>query len=163
VQVTSQARSKSDRALAARLGVVLRYLFVNPPSGHLRAIEESGLSPTQCKTLFVLAAEDGGSVKSVAAALDVSVATASRALDALAGRKLARSAEDEADRRVRRVEITAAGRRLADKLAALRVAGLVEFVRKLTEDQRDKLEAALDALLERDEIVAFGSPGKRSR
>ncbi len=163
MQATAGTREKTDSELAASLGVVLRYLFVNPPSGHLRAIEESGLSPTQCKALFVLAAEGGESVKSVAASLDVSLATASRALDALVERKLVSSAEDEADRRIRRVEITAAGRRLADKLAALRAAGLVEFVRGLTDEQRSKLDTALDALLEREEIVAFDSFGSRSR
>jgi hypothetical protein len=61
--------------------------------------------------------------------------------------------EDPDDRRVRRVSLTADGQKIADELMAARLAGLERFVETLAADERRKLEAALEVLLERDDIA----------
>jgi DNA-binding MarR family transcriptional regulator len=140
---------------AARLGALLRYVFLFDGGRHLRAIEESGLTMTQVKGLLMLRGveEEHFPVTDLAGALGASVATVSRAVDALLQRKLVTRVEDEHDRRVRRVAITSKGRELADALIAARMAGLEEFAATLTAAQRRKLDAAVETLLDRQEIT----------
>ena len=68
-------------------------------------------------------------------------------------KKLATRVEDPDDRRVRRLALTAKGRDLADRIISARLAGLEDFTDSLRRDERQKLEAALDALLKRPEIA----------
>jgi DNA-binding MarR family transcriptional regulator len=77
----------------------------------------------------------------------------SRAVDGMFRRRLITRVEDEQDRRVRRVAITPKGERLIAKLVSLRLAGLEAFASTLTAPQRRKLDAALEALLEKEEIA----------
>lgn len=122
----------------------------------MRAIDESGLNLIQMKALLMVGgddAEDASPVKLVAERLGVSLPSASRAVDALVKRKLATRVEDDADRRVRRISLTAAGRELADRLTAARLVGLERFVGGLSAEQRRKLDTAIAALLEREEIA----------
>ena len=85
--------------------------------------------------------------------LGISAASASRAADGLVRKKLATRVEDPDDRRVRRLALTAKGRELADRIISARLAGLEDFTGSLDGDERQKLEAALDALLKRPEIA----------
>ena len=68
-------------------------------------------------------------------------------------KKLATRVEDPDDRRVKRLALTAKGRRLADRIISARLASLEEFTGSLEADQRHKLESALDALMERPEVA----------
>jgi DNA-binding MarR family transcriptional regulator len=68
-------------------------------------------------------------------------------------KKLATRVEDPDDRRVKRLALTAKGRRLADRIISARLASLEEFTGSLEAAQRHKLEAALDALMERPEVA----------
>ncbi|MGZ5313077.1 MAG: MarR family winged helix-turn-helix transcriptional regulator [Solirubrobacterales bacterium] len=149
--------SAADRDLAVRFGSVMLHCLNTGGSGEfMRAIDESGLSFIQMKALLTVAgddAEDASPVKLIAERLDVSLPSASRAVDALVKRKLATRVEDDADRRVRRVSLTAAGRELADRIMAARIAGLERFVGGLSAEERRKLDAAIAALLEREEIA----------
>jgi DNA-binding MarR family transcriptional regulator len=160
VQVSSPSSAgASERRIAARFATLLRYLFLNPETEHLRAIEENGLTLTQVKALFLLAADgEAGnpiSVNLLAERLKISMPAASRALDCLVRRRLVSRTEDAADRRVRRIAITATGKRLVDKLTALKVSSLESFVCGLTPAQRRKLDAALESLLEDVQITAL--------
>jgi len=162
------APSAADRELAVRFGAVMLHCLNTGGSGEfMRAIDESGLTFVQMKALLTVAgdtAEDASPVNLIAERLGVSLPSASRAVDALVKRKLATRVEDAADRRVRRVSLTAKGRELADRVLAARVAGLERFVCGLDADERQKLDAALEVLLERDEIAAVhGSYAKRLR
>ena len=51
-------------------------------------------------------------------------------------KKLATRVEDPDDRRVKRLALTAKGRRLADRIISARLAGLEEFTGSLEADQR---------------------------
>jgi DNA-binding MarR family transcriptional regulator len=155
---TAAQVSPEARETAARLGAFLRYLFVVTGGEHLRAIEESGLGLTQCKTLLMLAGPEEGkrpcAGKDIAERLQVSLASVSRAVDGLARKRLVTRVEDAEDRRVRRVAITDKGRRLAGQLLATRMADMEAFAAGLTAVQRRKLDAAIESLLDREEMAA---------
>jgi DNA-binding MarR family transcriptional regulator len=146
------------RETAARLGAFMRYIFIFSGGEHLRAIEASGLTLTQFKGLLMLAgpetSERSHSVKDIAERLHVSLASVSRAVDGLNRKRLVTRIEDPDDRRVRRIAITEKGRRLAGEIVAARMADLEAFAASLSAAQRRKLDAALESLLDREEIAA---------
>jgi DNA-binding MarR family transcriptional regulator len=142
---------------AARLGALMRHVFLYDRGNQLRVIEECGLSMTQCKALLELGGIGEGTeprqVSELAETFGVSVPSMSRAVDALVGEELATRVEDPDDRRVRRVGITAKGKDLVDTLLVVRQAGLESFAESLSAAQRRKLDAAVDALMDRDDIA----------
>ncbi len=142
---------------AARLNALLRHLFLYDRGNLLRVIEESGLSMTQCKALLELAglgrASEPRHVSDLAERFGVSVPSMSRAVDALVKKRLATRVEDAEDRRVRRVTITEKGRNLVDTIVVVRQAGMQEFAASLTAAQRRKLDAAVDSLMDREDIA----------
>jgi DNA-binding MarR family transcriptional regulator len=110
---------------------------------------ELGLSLTQCKMLGLLARQpdDELSVKALGEHVGFSLATASRAVDCLHQRDYVDRTEDVADRRVKRVRITDAGRAAIAELHERNIAALTEFMADLTAEQRRDLDAALQPLL----------------
>jgi DNA-binding MarR family transcriptional regulator len=142
---------------AARLTALLRHVFLYDRGNQLRVIEETGLSMTQCKALLEL----GGSglearprqLGELAEAFGVSVPSMSRAVDALVKDGLATRVEDSEDRRVRRIAITAKGTKVVERLVAVRLAGIEAFAATLSAAQRRKLDAAVDALMDREDIA----------
>lgn len=129
--------------------------------GFLQAIEESGLSLTQVKALLALDDEHGDPrpIRELAEELGITAPAATRAVDALVERRLVSRSEDPEDRRVRRIAITDAGQRLVGELASRRAAGLEAFAEGLSPAQQRKLAAALEALLEGDDVAP--RPGAR--
>lgn len=141
---------------AARLGALLRHLFLYDRGNMLRVIEESGLSMTQCKTLLELGgmgATEPRQVSDLAETFGVSVPSMSRAVDALVKKRLATRVEDVEDRRVRRVAITEKGKKLVETLLVVRQAGMEAFAGSLSAPQRRKLDAAVDSLMDREDIA----------
>jgi len=142
---------------AARLGALMRHVFLYDRGNQLRVIEECGLSMTQCKALLELGGIGEGTeprqVSELAETFGVSVPSMSRAVDALVGEDLATRVEDPEDRRVRRVGITDKGKDLVDTLLVVRQAGLESFAESLSAAQRRKLDAAVDALMDREDIA----------
>lgn len=147
-----------EKDTAARLTALLGHLFLYDRGNQLRVIEESGLSLTECKALLELggkghAETHSWQVSDLAELFGVSVPSMSRAVDGLVKAKLATRVEDAEDRRVRRVKITAKGKDLVDKLVTVRRAGIESFAATLTAAQRRKLDAAVEALMDRDDIA----------
>jgi DNA-binding MarR family transcriptional regulator len=142
---------------AARISALLRHLFLYDRGNLLRVIEESGLSMTQSKALLELGglgeATEARQVGDLAEALGVSVPSMSRAVDGLVKKRLATRVEDPEDRRVRRIAITARGKKLVDTLMVVRQAGMETFAASLTAAQRRKLDAAVDSLMDRPDIA----------
>jgi DNA-binding MarR family transcriptional regulator len=150
---SKQRETASD--LAIKLGAFLLRCMGGASSEVFRMIDESGLTFSQMKVLVELEAaeEDARTVTALSEELGISAASASRAAEGLVRKKLATRVEDPDDRRVRRLALTAKGRDLADRIISARLAGLAEFTDSLEPDERQKLEAALDALLKRPEIA----------
>ena len=135
----------------------MRHVFLYDRGNQLRVLEESGLSLTQCKALLELAGPgleaEPRQVGELAESFGASVPTMSRAVDALVKGGLATRVEDTEDRRVRRIAITPKGTQLAERLVALRLAGIEAFVDTLSSAQRRKLDAAVDSLMDREDIA----------
>jgi DNA-binding MarR family transcriptional regulator len=156
---TAEVRAESTelRQTAARLGAFLRHIFIFSGGEHLRKMEESGLTLTQCKTLLMLAGPEGDEPyagRDIAERLHLSLPSVSRAVDELVRSRLVRRVEDPDDRRVRRLTITDKGRRLAGEIVAARMADLEAFAASLAPAQRRKLDAALEAMLGNEQIAA---------
>jgi DNA-binding MarR family transcriptional regulator len=92
--------------------------------------------------------------RDIAARLQISLASVSRAVDGLVRSRLVSRVEDAEDRRVRRLSITDKGRRLAGEIVAARLADMEAFAASLTPAQRRKLDGALEAVLDNEEIRA---------
>jgi len=156
-EVVGPEVSAEAQETAARLGALLRHAFLYDRGNLLRVIEESGLSMTQCKVLLELGGlgevAEPRQVSDLAEAYSVSVPSMSRAVDALVKKKLVTRVEDRDDRRVRRVAITAKGKQLVDTLLIVRQAGMEAFAESLDAAQRRKLDAAIDALMDREDIA----------
>ena len=71
--------------------------------------------------------------------LGLSLPAVSRAVEGLVKRGIVTREEDPADRRSKRVVITRRGRRLHDRIYAIRLAGVRGFVEELDPDQREAL------------------------
>jgi DNA-binding MarR family transcriptional regulator len=158
VEAATRERSKSRKTagdLAIKLGAFMLRCMGGGSSEVFRMIDESGLTFSQMKVLVELEAadEDARTVTALSEELGISPPSASRAADGLVRKKLATRVEDPDDRRIRRLALTAKGRGLADRIISARLAGLEDFTDSLRRDERQKLEAALDALLKRPEIA----------
>jgi DNA-binding MarR family transcriptional regulator len=149
--------SAAEQETAARLSALMRHLFLYDRGNMLRVIEESGLSMTQCKAVLELGGlgeeTDARQVSDLAEVLGVSVPSMSRAVDGLVKKRLATRVEDSEDRRVKRIAITAKGKQLVDTLLVVRQAGAEAFAASLTAAQRRKLDAAVDSLMDRQDIA----------
>jgi len=149
--------SPEAQETAARLTALLRHIFLYDRGNQLRVMEDSGLSMTQCKALLELGglgqAAETWQVGDLAEVFGVSVPSMSRAVDALVKEGLATRVEDPADRRVRQVRITAKGKELVDTLVTVRQTGMQVFTSTLDAAQRRKLDAAVDSLMDRDDIA----------
>jgi DNA-binding MarR family transcriptional regulator len=152
----SQAGPEAQET-AARLTALLRHLFLYDRGNQLRLIEESGLSMTQCKALLELGglgqSAETWQVGDLAEVFGTSVPSMSRAVDALVRKRLATRVEDPDDRRARQVRITARGKELVETLVAVRQTGIEAFAATLTAAQRRKLDAAVDSLMDREDIA----------
>jgi DNA-binding MarR family transcriptional regulator len=146
-----------SRDTAARICALMRHVFLYDRGNQLRVIEETGLTTTQCKALLEL----GGlgncpstwQVSDLAEVFGSSLPAMSRAVDGLVKKELATRVEDPTDRRVRLVRITPAGNDLVDKLTTVKRNGLEAFAATLTATQRRKLDAAVEALMDREDIA----------
>lgn len=162
---TSTRKSRvRDSDLALKLGAFLLRCMGGASSEVFRVIDDSGLTFSQMKVLVELDSpdEDARTVTALSEQLGISPASASRAADGLVRKKLATRLEDPEDRRIRRLALTSRGRELADRIISARLAGLEEFTASLAGDERQKLEAALEALLKRPEIAEiYASYGRK--
>jgi DNA-binding MarR family transcriptional regulator len=157
VERADQEVGPEAQETAARMTALLRHLFLYDRGNQLRVIEESGLSMTQCKALLELGGlgqtAETWQVGDLAEVFGVSVPSMSRAVDALVKEGLATRVEDPDDRRARQVRITAKGKQLVDTLVTVRQTGMRAFAASLSAVQRRKLDAAVDALMDREDIA----------
>jgi DNA-binding MarR family transcriptional regulator len=137
----------SSRKLAAELLELWHHLMRGSSEQMYALIAELDISITQMKTLHVLA--EGGSevsVKELSDRLGLSLPGASRIVDALMRRGWLERREDPDDRRMKRIGITAEGRKALDRIETARLAGLEDYAASLTPEQRTRLSSALSDL-----------------
>ena len=139
----------STQALAEDLNAFWVLIQRTASDDWFRVIAEADLSLTQLKTLMALGGTDSMSVKQLAGFLHLSEAAASRAADAMVRRGLLARRECAEDRRSRRLALTDEGRRMRDEVIQARVAGLVEFVERMTPHEQAALAAAVSPIVKR--------------
>jgi DNA-binding MarR family transcriptional regulator len=163
---TVETPTKADRELAMKLGSLILHVLNPAGDSAFRVIDESGLTFVQTKGLLALATTESAhlSVKSLAEQLNISLPSASRAVDGLVKSKFVTRVEDPADRRMRQVSLTPKGEELAHDVISARIDGIERFAGTLSRSERTKLGDALDLLLEREEIAeTYRSHRGRSR
>jgi DNA-binding MarR family transcriptional regulator len=141
------SKQVSSRKLAAELLELWHHLMRGSSEQMYALIAELDISITQMKTLHVLA--EGGSevsVKELSDRLGLSLPGASRIVDALMRRGWLERREDPDDRRMKRIGITAEGRKALDRIETARLAGLEDYAASLTPEQRTRLSSALSDL-----------------
>jgi DNA-binding MarR family transcriptional regulator len=156
VEVSAEVGAEA-RDTAARICALMRHVFLYDRGNQLRVLEDSGLTTTQCKALLEL----GGlgncpptwQVSDLAELLGSSLPAMSRAVEGLVKKGLATRVEDPTDRRVRLVRITEDGKRLVHTLTTVKRNGLEAFASTLTAAQRRKLDAAVESLMDREDIA----------
>jgi DNA-binding MarR family transcriptional regulator len=149
----NQTVPDSAAELARDLIAVASHVFKHSGPEYYGLIDELELSVTQMKTLHCLTQADWqGSVKEVAEQVGTSLAATSRNVEALQKRGLLERREDDQDRRVKRVRLTAAGHDTVNRLSRARLAGMEAFAASLTEAQRTRLRGALAFLMDREDI-----------
>ena len=156
-----------DRDLALRLGALMMSTMSSGGGAAMQAIDDSGLNFAQIKVLATLAGRDDAEAATdmyIAVRHGISLASARRAVASLVKRPFATRGEDPDDRRIRRVSLTARGQEVAEELIAARLVGLETFVASLSPIERERLEAALEVLLQRDDIAeAYRTHRRRTR
>ena len=110
------------------------------------AARDAGLTPTAISLLLSVARTGPVRLAELAAAEGVNPTMLSRAVAAMVQDGLLRRASDEGDRRAAWVEVTAAGRRLAERMRRERTDAVNLALDALSEADRRRVEQALPAL-----------------
>lgn len=152
-------QAKSD-AFVRDLGGFLKYLLAYGQGGFYEAVAELDLSLTQIRMLHLLCRDtDEASLKWLADETGNSMPTVSRAVDGLVQRKLVTRVENPEDRRAKTIRATDAARELAGRLIDLRLAGLEEFAKSLSKEERDALADALKPIVAREDVAPMCGSG----
>jgi len=135
-----------------REAAIARIMGARRRMAHLFAFTRSdplltaNLTMPQFRLLLVLALRGGAASHDLAESMGVSLATITGIVDRLAAQNLVTRREDPRDRRVRRVELTAAGRGLVDDIAAAGTASQRRLLDRLSLDDLAILERAFGLL-----------------
>ena len=132
-----------DTQLASRLRLaVMRLARV------LRQKAQEGITPSQLSALVSVEREGPVTLGELAALEGVQPPTMTRIVAALEDEQLVEREVDPSDRRISRLHITAAARRLLDKNRSRKTAYLASRMRTLSDEDREVLARAA-ALLEK--------------
>lgn len=141
---TSTAATPSQEALTDAVLAASRAL-VAIALRSLTAVDEQ-VTMTQYRALVVLAYAGAQRTGDLAQELGVNSSTATRLVDRLTRRGLARRRVNSADRRATHVEITASGRDLVASVMARRRSEIATILGKMPLSAQAKLVDSLDAL-----------------
>jgi DNA-binding MarR family transcriptional regulator len=146
----------NDLDTATRLRMVIGRL-----SRHLRttaASRDAGLSPTAISLLLVVARTGPVRLSELAEREGINPTMLSRAVAGMVQDGLLERSNDEGDRRAAWVEVTGAGRRLAQRMRRERTAAVNQALEALSERERRVIERALPGLEALAEELRGGQP-----
>jgi len=131
------------------LGLLLKHLLGSTNREFFAELQDAGISFSQLKCLGVLSnASAPLSLGALSEELGLSLPAVSRAVDGLVQRAAVKRQEDPSDRRSKLVTVSARGRATYERVVAIRMAGIEQFVEELEPDQREALGAALGPIVE---------------
>jgi DNA-binding MarR family transcriptional regulator len=146
-EAAAAATGPATEELAGSLTALMKHLMMTTGRDFFAEMEKTGVSLTQAKSLMLLIeAEKPMSVKALSDAIGLSLPGVSRSIDAMVQRGEVTREEDPRDRRCKRVTVTPRGRRLYERLMAVRIAGVRRFVEELNQDEQEALAHGLDAV-----------------
>jgi DNA-binding MarR family transcriptional regulator len=134
----------TDLDTATRLRMVIGRL-----SKRLRttaASRDAGLSPTAISLLLAVARTGPVRLSELAESEGINSTMLSRAVAGMIQDGLLKRSSDKSDRRAAWVEVTGAGRKLAQRMRRERTSAVNEALEALSETERRRLEQALPAL-----------------
>jgi DNA-binding MarR family transcriptional regulator len=144
----------ADQDLVRSIGGFAKFILHAGGGDFYRAVGELDLSISQIRILHLLTtALETASLKTIADEVGLSMPAVSRSVDGLVQRGLVTRTEDATDRRLRAVRATDKARAEADRLIELRVAGITDFVKTLSTEERRELAEALGPIVAREEIA----------
>lgn len=133
--------------LIAALVVAILPLIKDSQTEVMTITAEFDLNISQLRMLFVLdKARADLAVNELADQVSLSMAAAGRAVDALVRSGLLSRREDPVDRRIKRIALTAAGKRAIEQIGAARLHSVERFVDALSKTERAALAAAVATL-----------------
>ena len=112
-----------------------------------REVAAWGVSAAQCSILLYLAAGRGDRAADIARDYDYDTGSMTRMVARLAAKRLLRRVRDAADRRVQRLELTAAGRKLSGEVPAVAVKVLNQHLRGFSRAELEQLKGLLQRML----------------
>jgi DNA-binding MarR family transcriptional regulator len=113
-----------------------------------REVAAWGVSAAQCSILLYIAAGRGDRAADIARDYDYDTGSMTRMVARLAAKRLLKRVRDAADRRVQRLELTAAGRKLAGEVPAVAVKILNQHLRGFTRAELEQLKGFLQRMLD---------------
>jgi DNA-binding MarR family transcriptional regulator len=141
------AQGAVSEELATSLTALMKHLMMTTGRDFFAEMEKTGVSLTQAKSLMLLIeAEQPMSVKAISDAMGLSLPGVSRSIEAMVQRGDVTREEDPRDRRCKQVSVTPRGRKLYERLMAVRIAGVRRFVEELDQDEQEALAHGLDAV-----------------
>lgn len=147
------SRSKKSRAavssLDAHLGYWLRFVSNHVSHAFKVKVEQHGVTVAEWVVLRVLFDEDGIKPSDVSDKIGLTRGAVSKLLARLATKDLVAVSGDTVDRRAQVVTLSAAGRRLVPKLAALADKNDAETFGHMTKKQRAMLSSVLQGIVAR--------------
>lgn len=112
-----------------------------------REVAPWGVSSAQAAILIYIAHGRGNRASDIARDYSYDTGSMTRMLDRLVAKGLLRRVRDESDRRVVRLELTAKGGKLTERLPAVAARSLNKLLRGFTRDELDQLNGLLDRML----------------
>ena len=113
-----------------------------------REVAAWGVSAAQCSILIYIAHGRGDRAADIARDYDYDTGSMTRMVARLSAKRLLRRVRDENDRRVQRLELTAAGRKLAAEVPAVAAKVLNRHLRGFTRTELDQLKGLLQRMLD---------------
>jgi DNA-binding MarR family transcriptional regulator len=140
------------RAESYRVEDSVGYLVTRVRASIFAAVDRElapwGISAAQGSILIYIAHGRGDRAADIARDYDYDTGSMTRMVARLAAKRLLRRVLDENDRRVQRLELTAAGRRLTEQMAAMATKVLNQHLRGFTRAELEQLKALLRRMLE---------------
>ena len=138
--------SASVSSLEAHLGFWLRFISNHVSHAFKDKVERHGVTVAEWVVMRALFDEDGIKPSELAARIGLTRGAISKLLDRLVEKKLAASRADREDGRAQVVSLSASGRKLVPKLAALADQNDAELFGHLDAQQRTTLLAILKGI-----------------
>jgi DNA-binding MarR family transcriptional regulator len=137
-------------ALASQLFGVFTCVTQGSESSLVAVAAELDLSLSQIRALLVMwQASQPLSLGELARGVGLSDAATVRVVDRLISAGLADRREDARDRRIKRISLSAFGDQTVNRLVDAKRAGLERFAESLTPQERERLTAALEPIVDR--------------